>query len=162
VSLRNTPSFRGLMPASSNASRAAEGSSKKANTKCELALRRALWASGLRYRVSGAGLPGRPDIVFTRDQVVVFCDGDFWHGRGLKSRITKLSRGHNAPYWVDKIRANVARDRTINARLRRAGWRVLRLWETDILRNPKAAAARVAVALEASEIADRRPRIARR
>src|SRR5262245_18005673 len=104
---RSTPSFAGRIPASRNASRAAQGSSNKTNSKCELVLRRALWAAGLRYRKSMSGLAGCPDIVFPRQKVVVFCDGDFWHGRDLDARLSRLARGHNAPYWVDKIRTNV-------------------------------------------------------
>jgi len=141
---RTTPSFCGLSPASPAARRAAQGSSKKSNTTCELVLRRALWASGFRYRLSWLGLPGKPDIILSRYKIVVFCDGDFWHGRGLSGRLARLARGHNAPYWVEKIRGNVARDRATTTRLRAAGWRVIRVWEGDILRNPAAAVTAVA------------------
>jgi DNA mismatch endonuclease (patch repair protein) len=93
------------------------------------------------------GLPGKPDIVFPRQRAAIFCDGDFWHGRNLEMRLARLVRGHNAPYWVDKIRTNVARDRLNTARLEEAGWRVLRLWETDILRDPAATVTLVAAVL---------------
>ena len=53
------------------------------DTKPELALRRSLWQLGLRYRLHPRGLLGRPDLVFTKARVVVFLDGDFWHGRTL-------------------------------------------------------------------------------
>jgi len=89
----NAPSFRGLRSASKTASAAARGASRKTDTRCELVLRRELWRMGLRYRLHVPGLPGRPDIVFLRDRVVVFCDGDFWHGRDLERRIAKLRRG---------------------------------------------------------------------
>jgi len=145
---RTAPSFCGLSPASPAARRAAQGSSKKANTTCELILRRALWGAGLRYRVSVPGLPGRPDVVFPRQRVVVFCDGDFWHGRSLDARLARLARGHNASYWVEKIRTNVARDRANTARLQEAGWRVVRLWETDIRRDPAVVVAIVAELVE--------------
>jgi DNA mismatch endonuclease (patch repair protein) len=59
-----------------------------------MTLRRELWRRGLRYRLHHHGLPGRPDIVFPKQNVVVFCDGDFWHGRDLEARVTKLTRGH--------------------------------------------------------------------
>jgi DNA mismatch endonuclease (patch repair protein) len=140
---RRTPSFTGLAPASQRARRAARGSSKKRGTKCELALRRLLRAKGLRYRLNVSGLPGKPDIVFLQPRIAVFCDGDFWHGRDLKARLTRLAAGHNATYWLHKIRTNVERDRRHTQRLIAYGWRVLRLWETDILRDPEAAAARV-------------------
>src|SRR5262249_11081423 len=95
----------------------------------------ALWQRGLRYRVDAKDLPGRPDVTFARARVVVFCDGDFWHGRNLEERIRKLSAGHNAPYWIAKIQANVARDRRHEDQLRAAGWIVLRYWETDVKRE---------------------------
>jgi DNA mismatch endonuclease (patch repair protein) len=90
-------------------------------------------------------LPGCPDIVFGKAKVVIFCDGDFWHGRNLDERVTKLRRGHNAPYWIAKIRANVERDRRHQNALEESGWRVLRFWEGDILKDPRAIATRVAV-----------------
>jgi DNA mismatch endonuclease, patch repair protein len=140
---RKAPSFRGLTPASLAARRAAQGASKKANTKCELILRRGLWAKGFRYRVCAEELPGKPDLVFRRERLAVFCDGDFWHGRDVKSRLARLSVGHNAPYWMTKIRANVVRDRAHTALLELGGWTVIRIWETDIIRNPNKAVALV-------------------
>lgn len=131
------PSYVGLKPASAKASAAARGSSKKSGTTCELLLRRELWRRGLRFRVAAPGLPGRPDLVFTTARVVVFCDGDYWHGRGLASRVRKLAKGHNAPYWIAKIRANVARDRLHARKLRGLGWTVLRFWESRILGDPR-------------------------
>lgn len=137
---RKAPSYAGLRSASVEASKAARGASKKRDTRCELVLRRELWRRGLRYRLAVADLPGRPDIVFVRERVVVFCDGDFWHGRNLEQRLARLQSGHNAGYWVAKVEANVARDRRQTEALHAARWRVLRLWETDILKHPGAAA----------------------
>ena len=51
----------------------------------------------------------------------MFCDGDFWHGRDLETRLARLASGHNAPYWVAKLRANVERDRRVTAQLELAG-----------------------------------------
>lgn len=133
---RTTPSFEGLQPASEKASAAARGASAKANTRCELALRRELWRRGLRYRLHVPGLPGRPDIVFIKGRVVVFCDGDFWHGRDLERRLAKLAAGHNAAYWRAKVQRNVERDRRQTAAIEALGWTVLRFWETDILCRP--------------------------
>ena len=145
---RSTPAFTGLKPASLKARRAAQGASKKNDTKCEVVLRQTLWAMGLRYRISVPGIAGRPDLVFPREKVVVFCDGDFWHGRNLQSRLARLSKGHNAPYWTKKIRANVQRDITVSQSLVAEGWDVVRLWETDILRDPFGAATAVAARLQ--------------
>jgi DNA mismatch endonuclease, patch repair protein len=107
-----------------------------------------LWKRGLRYRLNVAALPGRPDIVFVRERVVVFCDGDFWHGRNLVERIAKLNQGHNASYWVAKVQANVARDDRQTRALEAEGWRVVRLWETEIARDVEAAAEVVATAVK--------------
>ena len=133
--LRVSSSYRGLRPASDRASITARASSRKGNTRCELLLRLELWRSGLRYRLHEQNLPGRPDIVFRKARVVVFCDGDFWHGRNLEQRLTKLSHGHNAAYWVSKIQKNVERDLRQTQALTDDGWLVLRFWETDILGN---------------------------
>ena len=130
---RTTPSFKGLHPASARASAAARGASAKTNTRCEQVLRRELRRRGLRYRLHHSGLPGRPDIVFTRPRVVVFCDGDFWHGRDLSKRLAALAAGHNAAYWLAKVQRNVERDRRQTGVLEASGWSVLRFWETDIL-----------------------------
>jgi DNA mismatch endonuclease (patch repair protein) len=59
-------------------------------------------------------------------------------------RLAKLERGHNAPYWVAKIKTNVVRDRRHDNDLARDGWLVLRFWETDIARDATAIAARIA------------------
>lgn len=142
--MRRTPAFTGLEPASARASDAARGASRKRDTRPELLLRRALWRLGLRYRVDVRALPGRPDVVFVRERVAVFCDGDFWHGRKLDDRLRRLGRGHNAPYWVAKIQTNVARDERNNATLAADGWEVIRVWETDVLRDPVAVAGVVA------------------
>jgi DNA mismatch endonuclease (patch repair protein) len=129
----------------------------KSDTRCELALRRELWRRGLRYRLQPPGLPGRPDIVFYGCRVAVFCDGDFWHGRDLETRLAKLARGHNAGYWVAKVTRNLERDREITFALEAAGWVVLRLWETDVLKDP----AKIADRIQAT-IAEVRQRLSRR
>jgi len=147
---RLTPSFSGLSPASRNATAAAQGASSKRDTRPELALRRAVWKLGLRYRVSFVGLPGRPDLVFVRPRIVVFCDGDFWHGRNIGARAAKLARGHNSGYWLSKIASNIARDQRNNEMLRAAGWTVLRYWESEIMLAPAAIAQRIAASVASS------------
>lgn len=137
---RHTPSYKGLVPASKQASAAAKASSAKRDTRPELVLRRVLWARGVRYRVDVRTLPGRPDVVLAGARVAVFCDGDFWHGRGGEQRLEKLRKGHNGPYWVAKIATNIERDRRDQATLTAAGWLVMRFWESDLRANPEAAA----------------------
>ena len=136
----SAPTYTGLSPASATASRIARASSNKRDTKPELLLRRALWKKGLRYRVDVASMPGRPDVVFPSARLAVFCDGDFWHGRDFQRRVAKLARGHNASYWVLKIKSNAARDRRLGRLLTGKGWQVLRFWESDIRADPTVAA----------------------
>jgi DNA mismatch endonuclease (patch repair protein) len=143
------PSYAGLRPASKRASAAARASSTKSGTGPERLLRKALRELGIRHSQRSSQLPGRPDLVFRKARVVVFCDGDFWHGRKLEARLERLSRGHNADYWVAKIGANVVRDRANNRALRRLGWKVLRFWESEIRRSPERVAAKVAKAIAA-------------
>lgn len=141
--------FQGRRAANSRASQAAQASSRKRDTRCELVLRRALTRIGLRYRIDITDLVGRPDIVFRAARVVVFCDGDYWHGRDLDRRLAKLAVGHNAPYWVAKITSNVERDRRVTAALEGEGWLVLRYWETDINKSAASIAREVATLVEA-------------
>ena len=101
------------------------------DTKPELEVRRGLHRLGLRYRVAIKPEPflrRRADIVFTRARVAIFIDGCFWHGCPEHGR---SSFNHNVDYWPAKIAANAARDVETNARLREAGWLVLRFWEHE-------------------------------
>lgn len=117
--------------------------SMKANrgrdTQPELALRRAVHALGLRYRVSVRPLPDvrrTADLVFTRAKVAVFLDGCFWHG--CPDHHTKAAT--NAAYWADKVEKNRARDRETDALLKAAGWVTVRIWEHE---DPREAALKV-------------------
>ncbi len=130
---RTAPSYRGLHSASDRASAAARGASRKADTKHERLLRSELWRAGCRFRKNVKHLPGKPDIAFTRAKLVVFCDGDFWHGRDWEARKAKLERGSNPDYWVRKIERNMERDSESTRLLLDAGWTVIRVWESDII-----------------------------
>lgn len=129
------PQYKGLRPASTKASAAARGASRKADTKPEVILRRALWHNGLRYRKNVRSMLGKPDILFPGPRVVVFCDGDFWHGNHWLERKARLSGGTNSAYWIAKIERNIERDREVNQALGALGWVVLRFWESDIKQN---------------------------
>jgi DNA mismatch endonuclease (patch repair protein) len=137
-----TPSYAGFQSASKAASRAMRANKQK-DTAHELILRRELWRLGLRYRKNVTQLPGKPDLVFSLARVVVFCDGDFWHGRDWARLRRQLLRRHNARYWLTKIARNRGRDIEQTALLERLGWLVIRVWESDIKRNPIKAAARI-------------------
>lgn len=122
---------------------------KSRHTAPEIALRRALFAMGLRYRLGGRGLPGKPDIVFVAARVAVFVDGDYWHGnqwklRGYESLEDQLEGVSNRGYWVAKIKRNMERDLRINAQLLQTGWKVARVWESAIMKSPEKEAAKVA------------------
>ena len=113
---------------------------KSNNTKPEQALRKELWSRGLRYRKNVRTLPGKPDLVFKKARLIVFCDGDYWHGhnwvlRGYSSLEEELSR--YSEYWATKIRGNVERDKKITAELESQGWGVIRIWTSDIEKNVK-------------------------
>lgn len=100
------------------------------NTDLELAVRRALWREGMRYRVNYP-LPGKPDIVFPSKRVVVFCDGCFWHGCPEHGEIPVQNR----EFWLRKINANKERDARVTAMLNSMGWTVLRYWGCEIRDN---------------------------
>jgi len=99
------------------------------DTKAEIAFRKALWRSGVRgYRVH-CKMPGKPDVVFTRKKVIVFIDGDFWHGYLWKA----LGKIPPEGYWQKKIAGNMQRDDRQNEQYRNDGWTVIRFWEHEIL-----------------------------
>jgi DNA mismatch endonuclease, patch repair protein len=121
------------------------------DTKPELALRRALWAAGLRgWRCHWPAPGGRVDIAFTRCRVAVFVDGAFWHGHPSKWR-----PGQFKGYWDEKIRRNVARDRAQEAALVAAGWRVVRAWEFEVEQDRLRVVERVRHALDEARRAHR-------
>lgn len=152
----STPSFKGLRP-SSEASSQAKRANRRQDTTPEILLRREIWRMGLRYRKSPPDVLGRPDIVFRQVRVAVFCDGDFWHGRNWATLRAKLEHGANASYWLAKIERNIERDQRNTARLEGGGWCVIRLWETDIKRDPHAAATVVQEAVQAARLAATQP-----
>jgi DNA mismatch endonuclease, patch repair protein len=133
------PSFKGLKPASEASSRSMQGNTST-HTKPEKLLQRELRSRGLRYRTHSPELPGRPDLVFSAHRTVVFCDGDFWHGKNWRLLKQQLARRFNADYWIAKIERNRRRDRSQVTALKNQGWRVLRYWESDIRRSPQAIA----------------------
>lgn len=100
------------------------------DTAIELALRKALWQRGIRYRKNYKGLIGKPDIVITKYRIAVFCDSDFWHGYDWENRKARIKS--NQDYWIPKIERNMKRDREVTATLVEQGWIVLRFWEHTI------------------------------
>lgn len=105
---------------------------RSTDTTPELLVRKLAHARGLRFRKHCPWLPGRPDLVFVRSRVVVFVDGDYWHGWRFPAWKDKLAR-----YWNQKIENNRRRDQRNFLRLRRDGWLVIRLWEHEVERDAK-------------------------
>ena len=100
------------------------------DTAAELAVRRALFAHGWRYRVNArpvAAIRRTGDIVFTRRRVVVLIDGCFWHGCPEHFVVPKT----RTEWWVDKISGNKRRDEESTALWNEEGWHVLRFWEHE-------------------------------
>ncbi len=113
---------------------------KGRDTKPELLVRRMLHAIGYRYRVHARGLPGRPDLAFTRRKRAVFVHGCFWHGHDCAqgTRVPKT----NTEFWRAKIARNRARDAEVEAKLAAAGWASIAVWECG-MRDGAALAARL-------------------
>ena len=100
------------------------------DTKPELALRKALFAKGFRYRANDNRLPGKPDIVLSKYKTVIFVHGCFWHGHeGCKYASTPKT---NVQFWIDKITSNVERDKVSAEKLTALGWNVITVWECEI------------------------------
>lgn len=107
---------------------------KAVDTKAEVLLRKALWKKGLRYRKNYSALPGKPDVVLTRQKIAIFVDGDFWHARGHQDNPGEQV-ATNKEFWQKKLARNVERDQEVNDELTEAGWLVLRFWAKDIMIN---------------------------
>ncbi|HAP21870.1 MAG TPA: very short patch repair endonuclease [Lachnospiraceae bacterium] len=111
---------------------------KSADTSIEIQLRKALWHRGYRYRKNMKSLPGKPDIVLTRHKIVIFCDGEFFHGKDWYEVLRpRLRKGNNSEFWEKKITRNMERDREVDQKLLYLGWTVIRFWGEEILKNPE-------------------------
>jgi DNA mismatch endonuclease (patch repair protein) len=112
------------------------------DTAPELALRRSLWRIGIRgWRLHPRRVYGKPDLAWIGRRVAVFVDGAFWHGH------PDYYWGQSGEFWDAKIERNRARDRRVDEELDAAGWRVLRLWDFEVERDPDECARRVAKAV---------------
>jgi len=100
------------------------------DTSPELALRRALHRRGFRYRVNDRSLPGKPDIVFSRQRVAIFVHGCFWH-RHEGCPVANIPKSNTA-FWMQKFDRNVQRDAQVQERLLEQGWTVWVVWECEV------------------------------
>jgi DNA mismatch endonuclease (patch repair protein) len=106
---------------------------KNKNTKIEIVLSKALWAKGYRYTRNDKSVIGKPDFVFKKIKLAVFCDSEFWHGKDWDSQQKRMDT--NKEYWISKIQNNINRDKKANEKLTNSGWVVVRFWETEIKKN---------------------------
>ncbi len=108
---------------------------KSKNTSIEIKLAKALWHKGYRYRKNYSDLPGKPDIVITKYKIVIFCDGEFFHGKDWEVLKPRLEKSNNSDYWISKIEKNRERDDEVNKQLLFRGWTVVRFWGKEIQKN---------------------------
>jgi len=142
-----TPQYGNRRSTSLKASRTGMGN-KRSGTKPERLLINSLRKLGIRAHHSKRHVQGNPDLIFWKKKLVVFCDGDFWHGSNWHERRKKLKVGANAGYWIKKIEYNRVRDRRNNHILKTQGWKVIRFWESAILKNPEKVAQNIINALK--------------
>lgn len=116
---------------------------KGRDTGLEKIVRTALRKQGLQFRKNVGKLPGKPDIVFTKQKIAVFLDGDFWHGYRFPVWKDKIPA-----FWQKKIGETRKRDQRNFAKLRRMGWKVLRFWEHTIEKDLKEVVERIIHAIK--------------
>lgn len=118
--------------------RRAMTSVKLKNGSLEQIVGRELRKRGLKFKKHVKSLPGTPDIVFPDSKLVIFIDGDFWHGYRLPTWEHKLNE-----FWKRKIQQNRQRDARNFRKLRHDGWRVIRLWQHEIKKDLQRCIARI-------------------
>jgi DNA mismatch endonuclease (patch repair protein) len=99
------------------------------NTKPEMRVRQLVHRLGYRFRLHSAKLPGRPDLVFAARHKVIFVHGCYWHMHAC--RFGRVVPATNAEFWQKKRSGNVERDRVVRGELRKAGWKLLVIWECE-------------------------------
>jgi DNA mismatch endonuclease (patch repair protein) len=100
----------------------------RGNKDTELALAKLLRRHGITGWRRNRPVFGKPDFIFQKPKLVIFVDGCFWHG--CPKHATKPE--NNRAFWRRKLSANKKRDQKVNRTLRRAGWRVIRIWEHEL------------------------------
>lgn len=105
------------------------------DTKPEKIVRSYLHRAGLRFRLHGPGLPGKPDLVLAKYRTVVFVHGCFWHRhKGCKRATTPKTRKE---FWMEEFEKNKARDRRNSRQLKENGWHVIVIWACELEGNLK-------------------------
>ena len=101
---------------------------KNKNSKIEIEFRKKLWAAGLRYRKNSTKHFGKPDIVSSKNKLVIFVDSCFWHGCKKHGSTPQTRR----KFWEAKIFCNKKRDKEVDRHYKKEGWKLLRIWEHDL------------------------------
>lgn len=102
------------------------------NTGPEMIVRRLVHRLGYRYRLHRAGLPGRPDLVFTARRKVIFVHGCFWHRHDDPAcKLARLPKSRHE-FWLPKLERNRARDARVLQELEERGWKSLAVWECQV------------------------------
>jgi len=101
------------------------------NTKIDITMKKILLEMNYKY-IMYPKMYGNPDFIIPSKKIVLFCDGDFWHGYKYYSKKKPVKK-----FWQEKIERNMDRDRKVSRKLRRDGWSVLRFWEHDIEKRPE-------------------------
>ena len=112
------------------------------NTSIDRKMRDMLSGMNVRFEMY-PDLFGSPDFQVGKN-VLVFCDGDFWHGYRYAEKKRPAKK-----YWREKIEGNMRRDRKVSRKLRRDGWSVLRIWEHDIKKKPEKCMGKILSKLQA-------------
>ena len=123
--------FEGVSPARRKVMQAI----RSKDTKPEVLLRKELWHRGYRYRKNYKELPGSPDIYLSKYKLCIFIDSEFFHGKEYEKLVIRLKKGKRPEYWVEKINKNIRRDAENEAELHGRGYRILRFWGNDIIKN---------------------------
>lgn len=106
---------------------------KSKDSKIEIEFRTVIWKAGFRYRKNPKGYFGKPDLVFKKHKTVIFIDSCFWHGCKKHCRIPAT----NKKYWINKIERNKERDKEVNKYYKKSDWKIIRVWEHEIEKDPK-------------------------
>lgn len=107
---------------------------KNRGSEIEVLLAKGLWTIGLRYRKNDKSIFGKPDFVFKKYKIAVFCDSEFWHGKDWQKK--KHEHKSNVDFWHKKISGNIKRDKEVNKKLTTDGWLVFRFWGKEIKEKP--------------------------
>lgn len=108
---------------------------KTENTSIEQRVRSILHKMGYRFSLRNNKLYGKPDVILPKHGTVIFVHGCFWHGHTCKKG--RLRPVRHAAYWIEKIEHNKQRDKKVYRGLKNLGWKVITIWECQIINQAK-------------------------